>query len=78
MVAYEFYLRDVIEGYKFVGKLEEKRKYPNRITYHSIMNWGRKLISDDADIQNLFFIQVNRDTNPDETYRIHALFNKEN
>lgn len=76
MVAYEFYLRDGIKGYQFVGKLQEKRKYPNRITYHSIMNWGRKLIGDRADNKNLFFIPVNKGKNTGKIYQTHSSFGK--
>ena len=74
MIAYEFYLRDAIKGYKLVGKLQEKRKYPNRITYDSIMNWGRKLVGDNADFKNLFVIQIKKDEHTGKTYLTHPSF----
>jgi len=74
MIEYEFYFRDEIEGCKFVGKLQEKRKYPNRITYKSLMNWGRKLIDANADMRNLFFIQVKKDDNTGKICRTNPPF----
>jgi len=74
MIEYEFYFRDERTGCKFLGKLQEKRKYPNRITYKSLVNWGRKLIDPNADIKNLFFVQVKKDNNTGKTYRTNPPF----
>ena len=72
MIEYQFYFRDAIKGSRFVGKLQEKRKYPNRITYRSLINWGRKLIRDDADMKNLYFIRVKREENNGKTCRTNS------
>ena len=74
MIEYEFYLRNAIKGCQFVGKLQEKRKYPNRITYKSLMNWGRRLIGANEDVKNLFFLQVKKDENTGKTFRTNPPF----
>jgi hypothetical protein len=58
MVAYEFYLRDESRGEHFIGILPERRKNPDRITTESILNWGRKVIGDNPDIDNIHFTKV--------------------
>jgi len=40
IVAYEFYFRDPLKGYNFVGILPERRKDPKRINKDSIRKWG--------------------------------------
>jgi hypothetical protein len=61
MTAYEFYWREAIEGAHLIGILPERRKNPERITQESIMNWGRIILGDLADLSNLFFVQVTID-----------------
>jgi hypothetical protein len=58
MVAYEFYWRDPIKGYQLVGTLPERRKNPLRIDQESVMKWGRKIIGENTDSNNIFFYQV--------------------
>lgn len=58
MVAYEFYWWDPIMGYQLIGTLPERRKNPLRITQESVMNWGRKIIGEKTDFDNIFFYQV--------------------
>ncbi len=74
MIEYEFYFRDAIKGCKFVGKLQEKRKYPNRITHRSLMNWGRRLIGANEDVKNLFFLQVKKEESKSKTRRTNPSF----
>ena len=57
MLAYEFYCRDNTEGIHFIGILPERRKKPERITQESILNWGKKVIGDDSDI-DIYFVKV--------------------
>jgi hypothetical protein len=58
MIAYEFYLRNE-KGDKLVGVLPERRRDPKRITFESIMNWGRILCDHTRiDAKNIYFIQV--------------------
>jgi len=57
MIAYEFYWRDPIKGYQLIGVLPEKRKNIKRITYESIMKWGKMLLGEKVDIDDLFFIE---------------------
>ncbi len=63
MVAYEFYWRDPIKGYQLIGTLPERRKNPVRITQESVINWGKKILGNNIDIKDMFFIQVTIDKN---------------
>jgi hypothetical protein len=58
MVAYEFYENDGIEEFNLLGILPERRKDPLRITYESIMNWGKLIVCNFVDINNIYFIQI--------------------
>ncbi len=64
MIAYEFYWRDPISGYQFIGTLPERRTDPRRITNESVMNWGKKLLGKTINCDDLFFYQltVDKDT----------------
>ena len=57
MIAYEFYWRDPIKGFQLIGILPEKRKNIKRITYDSIINWGKMLLGEKVDINDIFFIE---------------------
>jgi hypothetical protein len=61
MTAYEFYWHDDIKGYELIGILPERRKNPDRISQESIMNWGKKLLGDTKNNNDLFFIQITID-----------------
>jgi len=58
MMAYEFYWNDNDGKAHFIGSLPERRKNPERITWDSIMNWGKMIIGDRAEINNLFFVKI--------------------
>jgi hypothetical protein len=58
MVAYEFYWRDDTEGVHFIGILPERRKRPERITQKSILNWVWKIIGNDSDVKDIYFVKV--------------------
>jgi hypothetical protein len=55
MLVYEFYWRDETGRDLFVGILKERRKDPERITEESILNWGRKVIGDNAEVGDVYF-----------------------
>ncbi len=61
MVAYELYLYDEIKGYELIGILPERRRDPKRITKESVLKWGRMLLGDNADDNNIFFKQIKID-----------------
>jgi hypothetical protein len=61
MVAWEFYWSDEKGKKDFVWMLPEKRKNSERVTRESILNWGRKVIVDDTEAQNISFIRVEID-----------------
>ena len=75
MVAYEFYWRDPIKGYQRIGKLPERRTDPSRITQESITNWGKKILGEKVDANDIFFVKTtmgkNKDSipQPNQVYR---------
>ena len=58
MVAYELYWNDHKGKENLIGILPERRKNPKRITHESILNWGWKIIGDNSDVKNIYFIPV--------------------
>ena len=58
MVAYEFYLNGGMEEFQLLGILPERRKDPLRISYESIMNWGKLIAGYRDDINNIYFTQI--------------------
>ena len=58
MIAYELYWFDKTEKSHFIGILKEKRENLLRITKESVLTLGRKVIGDNADVTNIYFIQV--------------------
>lgn len=58
MVAYEFYCRDESDGSQLIGILPERRRNPERITHESILRWGRDVVGESVNFDQIFFIQV--------------------
>ena len=58
MIAYQLYRFDKTAKAHFIGILKEKRENLLRITKESVMNLGRKVIGDNADVTDIYFIQV--------------------
>ena len=58
MVAYKFYVYDEIGEWDLIGILPERRKDPLRITQESVMQWGKMLVCDIINVNNIYFIQV--------------------
>ena len=58
MVTYEFYLNDDIKEFHLLGILCERRKDPIRISHKSIMNWGKLIVGQYVDINNIYFIEI--------------------
>jgi len=58
MCAYEFYRFDKTAKAHFIGILKEKRENFLRISRESILNLGKKVIDDNADVTDIYFIQV--------------------
>ena len=57
MVIYKFYFRDAIKGDIFLGVLPERRRNLQRITYGSVIKWGRKYFGNSKD-EDIFFIKT--------------------
>ncbi len=58
MVAYEFYSSDETGEKHLIGILPERRKKPDRITEKSVLNWGWRIIGDNSDLKDIYFVQV--------------------
>jgi hypothetical protein len=58
MLAYEFYWCDEKGKEHFIGILPERRQKPERITQESILNWGWKVIGDNSDVKDIYFVKV--------------------
>ncbi len=58
MVAYEVYFRDEKGKEHLIGILPERKKNPERITKESALNWGRKVIGDQTDVNEVYLVQV--------------------
>jgi hypothetical protein len=58
MATYEFYLNDDIKEFYLLGILYERRKDPVRVSHQSIMNWGKLIVGDYVDINNIYFIEI--------------------
>ena len=61
MIAYAFYWLEEIDKVHFIGLLPERRKNPERITQESISSFARAILGDEADIDDLFFIEMKLD-----------------
>ena len=68
MIAYAFYWLEEIDKVHFIGLLQERRKDPERITQESISNFARTILGNEADIDDLFSIEMELD---ESTGQIH-------
>jgi hypothetical protein len=55
MWVYELYTFNKKKGYELIGVLPERRKNRTRITKESVLRWGRMLLDEDADRNDVFF-----------------------
>ncbi len=61
MIAYEFYRKVPCGEDRLIGVLPERRRDPARITYDSIVKWGRLLARDEDLINNrIYFRRIER------------------
>ncbi len=58
MMAYAFYWLEEIDKVHFIGLLPERRKDPERIGQGSISDFGRTILGNKAEVDNLFFIEI--------------------
>ncbi|MBM4350943.1 MAG: hypothetical protein FJ106_13770 [Deltaproteobacteria bacterium] len=61
ILAYEFYHHNQEDQRHLIGILPESRKDPQRITPESIMNWVKKLLGNDWNMERIGFIEVTID-----------------
>jgi hypothetical protein len=78
MVAYELYFYDKTKGYELIGILPEKRKDPKRITKESVLNWGRMVLGDTADSENIIFKTMVIDDVTDQVFEADLNLNLNN
>jgi len=69
MVAYEFYWRNGKKGNELIGILPERRKDPKRISQESVMNWGKIILGECVDENDIFFIKVTIDKTSGDTLK---------
>jgi len=55
MLVYELYVLNKKKGYELIGVLPERRKNQMRITKQSVIKWGRMLLDDNDDSEEIFF-----------------------
>ena len=58
MLVYELYTFNKTKGYELIGVLPERRKNPTRITKESVIRWGRMLLGDDVESEDIFFKSI--------------------
>ena len=58
MTAYEFYYCDEKGKEHFIGILPERRKNPERITRESVLKWAWKVIGDNPEVGDIYFVKV--------------------
>jgi hypothetical protein len=58
MVAYEFYCRDEAGEEHLIGILPERRAKLERMTEDSVLNWGWRIIGDNSDVNNIYFVKI--------------------
>ena len=63
MVAYEFYLRNETNEVQLVGILPERRKSPERISPESILRWGKEVLGNDVNPNDIFYVTMTVDEN---------------
>ena len=69
MVAYEFYCHDEAGKEHLIGILPERRANPERITKNSVLNWGWRIMRNNSDVNDIYFVKVEMDAlkiNPSE------------
>jgi len=76
MLAYEVYSFDNTNGYELIGVLPERRKVATRITRESVLNWGKKLLGDNANGKSILFKQVEIDKNTGRIVWVNTAFRK--
>ena len=76
MLVYELYYFDEKKGYELIGVLPERRRDPARITSHSVMNWGRVLLSANSENRSFFFKRLTIDNLTGRILWVSLDFNK--
>ncbi len=63
LIAYEFYVKGKNNSSHLIGILPERRKDPRRISYESVMNWGKMFLGDERELKNFYCVRVEIERN---------------
>jgi hypothetical protein len=58
MVVYKLYGCDQKEEPHLVGILPERRENQERISEESVLNWGKEVIGENSDFNDIYFVQT--------------------
>lgn len=58
LIAYEFYIKGENNSSHLIGILPERRKDERRITYESVMNWGKMCLGEETGSKNFYCVRV--------------------
>ena len=61
MLAYEYYWKDEDNRVHSIGIIPERKGRSERITSESILNLAKRILGDEAGLENLFFAQLTID-----------------
>ncbi len=63
LIAYEFYAKGENNSSHLIGILPERRRDERRITYESVMNWGKMYLGDKTGLKNFYCVRVEIERN---------------
>ena len=69
MVAYELWCKSAT-GCPFIAILPERREDPRRITYQSVINLGRLILGQSANIMRIVVIKTMPDESTEDQFNI--------
>ncbi len=73
LIAYEFYVKGKNNSSHLIGILPERRRTQERITYESVMNWGKMYLGEPNESQKLYCVRVEIEKSTGEIKESHWL-----
>ena len=77
MIFYELFVHDKLKGCELIGILPERRKDQKRITKKSVLEWGRMLLGDGANKNNIIVIQTTMDDTTGQILEVNVPFSSQ-
>jgi hypothetical protein len=68
MMVYEIYVFNKKTGYELIGALPERRKNQMRITRESVIRWGKMLLGDNVNSEDIFFKPIDIENQLDRIF----------